>query len=160
MLFAHSQLEIMFAEPATQELLLGPPVVPFYPFLGEGSPTKINYRIQGTLILTSLLEDLTQHMPASEKIVLSLCLKLVSAVRFPLRDPCTGFRSWSVPRHPAVFHFPFGALKLATNRREGGPLSPLGVRVIFPAKRGFSKPQCAKQFDSTQSASNGPWGRC
>ena len=24
--------------------LLGPPVVPFYPFLGEGSPTKIDYR--------------------------------------------------------------------------------------------------------------------
>ena len=23
---------------------LGPPVVPFYPFLGEGSPTKIDYR--------------------------------------------------------------------------------------------------------------------
>ena len=26
--------------------------------LGEGSPTKINYRKKGTLILTSLLEDL------------------------------------------------------------------------------------------------------
>ena len=24
--------------------LLGPPVVPFYPFLGEGSPTEIDYR--------------------------------------------------------------------------------------------------------------------
>ena len=39
-------------------LCLGPPVVPFYPFLVEGSPTKIDYRQQGTLILTSLLEDL------------------------------------------------------------------------------------------------------
>ena len=39
--------------------LLGPPVVPCYPFLGEGSPTKIDYRKKvGTLILTSLLEDL------------------------------------------------------------------------------------------------------
>ena len=27
-------------------------------FLGEGSPTKIDYRQKGTLILTSLLEDL------------------------------------------------------------------------------------------------------
>ena len=27
-------------------------------FLGEGSPTKIDYRKKGTLILTSLLEDL------------------------------------------------------------------------------------------------------
>ena len=32
--------------------------MPFYPFLGEGSPTKIDYRKKGTLILTSLLEDL------------------------------------------------------------------------------------------------------
>ena len=36
---------------------LGPSVVPFYPFLGEGSPTEIDYRKQGTLILTSLLQD-------------------------------------------------------------------------------------------------------
>ena len=27
-------------------------------FFGEGSPTKIDYRKKGTLILTSLLEDL------------------------------------------------------------------------------------------------------
>ena len=31
---------------------------PFTLFLGEGSPTKIEYRKRGTLILTSLLEDL------------------------------------------------------------------------------------------------------
>ena len=38
--------------------LVGPvPVLPFYPFLGEGFPTKIDYRKKGTLILTSLLED-------------------------------------------------------------------------------------------------------
>ena len=37
----------------------GPRVVPFYPFLGEGSPTKIGYRKKkGTLFLTCLLEDL------------------------------------------------------------------------------------------------------
>ena len=29
------------------ELYLGPPVVPFYPFLGKGSPTKIDYRKKG-----------------------------------------------------------------------------------------------------------------
>ena len=28
--------------------------------LGEGSPTKIDYRKKGTLILTSLLEDLEE----------------------------------------------------------------------------------------------------
>ena len=44
------------------------PVVPFYPFLGEGSPTKIDYRKTKTEIgypfLTSLLEDLvTRYCP-------------------------------------------------------------------------------------------------
>ena len=34
-----------------------------YPFWGEGSPTKIDYRKRGTLILTSLLED-TNRNPA------------------------------------------------------------------------------------------------
>ena len=34
------------------------PPVPFYLLLGQGSPTKIDYRQKGTLILTSLLEDL------------------------------------------------------------------------------------------------------
>ena len=38
--------------------LLGPPVVPFYPFFGGRGPTKIDYRKKGTLILASLLEDL------------------------------------------------------------------------------------------------------
>ena len=40
---------------------LGPPVVPLYPFFGEGSPAKIDYRKKGTLILTSLQEDLVGH---------------------------------------------------------------------------------------------------
>ena len=39
-------------------LLLGPPVVPIYPFLGEGSPLKKTTEKMGTLILTSRLEDL------------------------------------------------------------------------------------------------------
>ena len=43
---------------------LGPPVVPFYPFWGEGSPIKVDYRQKGTLILTSLLEDLISATPA------------------------------------------------------------------------------------------------
>ena len=41
-----------------QVLCLGPPIVPFYPFLGEGSPTKTNYRKKATLIQTSVLEEL------------------------------------------------------------------------------------------------------
>ena len=35
-------------------------VVPFHPFLEEGSPTNIDYRKKGTLIPTSLLEDLAE----------------------------------------------------------------------------------------------------
>ena len=41
--------------------MLGPPVVPFLTnILGKGSPTKIGYRNKGTLVLTSLLEDLVE----------------------------------------------------------------------------------------------------
>ena len=40
------------------EQQLGPPVVSFYPFLQEGVPNKISHIKKGTLILTSLLEDL------------------------------------------------------------------------------------------------------
>ena len=52
--------------------LLGPPVVAFFPFLGEGSPTKIDYRKNGTLILTSLLED-------SSLVLFAICLDGVCA---------------------------------------------------------------------------------
>ena len=40
------------------ESRLGPPVMPFYLFFGEGSPTKIDCRKKDTHIPTSLLEDL------------------------------------------------------------------------------------------------------
>ena len=62
-------------------LPLGPPVVPsFYPSLGEGSPTKIDYRKKGTLILTSLLEDLVPVSVESE----SSAIRLRSRSPFPL----------------------------------------------------------------------------
>ena len=44
--------------------------MPFYPSLGEGSPTKIDYRKKGTLILTSLLEDLVNHTTKDQDFVL------------------------------------------------------------------------------------------
>ena len=41
---------------------LGLPVVPFtVSLLGEGSPTKVATEKKGTLILSSLLEDLAPH---------------------------------------------------------------------------------------------------
>ena len=47
----------VWAERNLAKTKLGPPVVPL-PFFGEGSPTKIDYRKKGSLILTSLLADL------------------------------------------------------------------------------------------------------
>ena len=46
-------------------LQLGPPLVPFLALFGQGSPTEIiHYRRKvGTLILTSLLEDLGRPFP-------------------------------------------------------------------------------------------------
>ena len=43
-----------------KQRIVAPPEVPFYAFLGEGSPTKIDYTeiIEYQLILTFLLEDL------------------------------------------------------------------------------------------------------
>ena len=38
------------------------PSIADLPFFGEGSPTKIEYRKKGTLILTSLLEDLAYSL--------------------------------------------------------------------------------------------------
>ena len=46
---------------ATVAHQLGPPVVRFYPFRGGRAPTKIVYSKKGTLILTSLLEDLVRY---------------------------------------------------------------------------------------------------
>ena len=55
---SYGRLEVRLKEKKWSATLLGPPVVPFYPFCGEGSPTKIDYRKKGALILTSLPEDL------------------------------------------------------------------------------------------------------
>ena len=44
------------------------------PFLGEGFPTTIDYRRKGTLILTSLLEDLVSQ---------GLYIRLVNLLDFP-----------------------------------------------------------------------------
>ena len=59
--------------------LLGPPVVPFYIYFGEGSPVEINYRKKvRTFIRTSLLEDLVFFSAGGDKEVFHCHL---------LRDP-------------------------------------------------------------------------
>ena len=71
--------------------LLGPPVVPFYPFFGEGVSTKIDYRKKGTLILTSLLDDL-----AVFEIRFSIpCLSQLVPALFSFRGPRRHLRSIS-----------------------------------------------------------------
>ena len=63
--------DLVLLNPTTGTLnkhILGPPTrCPFLPiFFGEGSPTKIDYRNKsGTLILTSLLEDLVLLNPTT-----------------------------------------------------------------------------------------------
>ena len=58
---------------------LGPPVVPFSPlFLGRGSPIKIDYRKKGTLIRTSLVEELVSKSHVTEASFLKLMLFLLS----------------------------------------------------------------------------------
>ena len=57
----HSTAKIQaFAPPSNVNwVILGPLVVPFLTFFWrEGSPTKMGCRTKGTLVLTSLLEDL------------------------------------------------------------------------------------------------------
>ena len=44
----------------TNNGFLGSPAVLFYPFWGGSSPAKIDYRKEGTLMLTSLQEDLVR----------------------------------------------------------------------------------------------------
>ena len=81
--------------------LLGPPVVPFYPFLGEGSPTKIDYRkkgypyvnlsTKGPSLCTNLLDDVNPQFPAG-------AARLPEAgvgVRAGTRRPCGAFGSES-----------------------------------------------------------------
>ena len=58
-------LELAKGVPVAPVLWLGPPArCPFSPvsFLGEGSPTKIDYRKKSVILFpTSLLEDLDGH---------------------------------------------------------------------------------------------------
>ena len=72
------------------------PVVPFYPFWGEGSPTKIDHRKKGTLVLASLLEDLddlrsrnltqyTSNRPLNIKFPFVFILHRTCGVRSQLR---------------------------------------------------------------------------
>ena len=54
-------------------LFLGPPVVPFHPFWGEGPPFQIRLpKKKGALTLTSLVEDLGLFSPVGFKGNLSL----------------------------------------------------------------------------------------
>ena len=74
---------------------LGPPTSALLAFFGEGSPTKIDYRRKsGTLILTSLLEDLVTERKRQLESQMSLlrpaaCALLKRPIRTPLRVSVT-----------------------------------------------------------------------
>ena len=102
---------------------LGPPVVPFSPlFRGEGSPTKIDDRKKsGTLILTSLLEDLVEfgritlgtvlvgcHLPLIVSCLLDVLAQFwggaVTARKHTLRQAaCASLQAAGPPQRAAYF---------------------------------------------------------
>ena len=61
------------------------------PLLGEGSPTKIDYRKQGTLILTSLLEVLLQALLAGAHQGMRIGMT-------PISHPTGGFLYSGIPK--------------------------------------------------------------
>ena len=129
---------------------LGPQVVPFYPFLGVGSTTKIDYGEKkdrvGTLILTSLLEDLV-GLPTSIRfswilVAGRVLLKKRSCTFFLWGARVEGCIAWLFSRrtwnaiipiplalgqHP-WYHFGVGAPPL---------LEPMGMGCSRGATRGF-----------------------
>ena len=54
-------------EKSQSERLLGPPEVPFYPFVGEGSPTKIDYRKKGSFPTPGLGHSLVADRTSTQR---------------------------------------------------------------------------------------------
>ena len=71
---------------------LGFPVVPFYRFFffffGGGSPNKIDYREKGTLILTSLQEDLGNLREDNTATMIMPYIAYTTAPVEPLKPSC------------------------------------------------------------------------
>ena len=91
--------------------LLGPPVVPFYPVLGEGSPTKIDYRKK--LVPNSnlkLLEDLVREIrPRRKRTLRKVLAQSFPAVAFSLPG-------WVKPRGHVPWRGLSGAGKVVSKR--------------------------------------------
>ena len=89
---------------------LGSPVVPFYPFLGEGSPLKIDYRKNNVgyqLLLSSLLEDLVGLVRLVGRLVgwTAGCGARMLWLAVPRTPPSTACTSVASPRTPLARSF-------------------------------------------------------
>ena len=85
------------------------------PFLGEGSPTKIDYwKKVATLILTSLLVDLDMEA----------MIRCAGTDSFSLRDPIR----WRCP-HPRALNWLWG--RVAGKRKRSYQPKPLGLAGDF-----------------------------
>ena len=84
---------------------LGPPVAPFYPFLGEGSPET-----KGTLILSSLLQDLERETKRRPEAI-SVAPTWLKPVKGPLKN-------WDLSRPVRSFRFNLAALSVPFMERE------------------------------------------
>ena len=70
--------------------------MPFHSFLGEGSPTKIDYRKKGALILTSLLENLGMYSTETCLVLFTASsVGQISSFDKPTRETCWG--EWQTP---------------------------------------------------------------
>ena len=96
--------------------------MPFYPFLGESSPTKIDYRKKCTLILTSLLEDLVAPPSALHTPLFTPHPTLHTALP-TLRTPHSALRTPHTHTHTHTRHTP-----LPTPRPRGKGLGKLQVK--------------------------------
>ena len=105
--------------------VLGPPVVPFYPFLGEGSPTNIDYRKKGTLISRSGPKPLglRDRAPRAWR-------------HSPVRQAST--KSRSPPWRPAFFCAPppWSALLCGGGLLRAGALPVAGCGHVVPGPGG------------------------
>ena len=75
------------------------------PFLGEGSPTKIDYTKKGTLILTCLLEDLEKNRGDAVDSNLSTKMVPLNACPFVCAGPASETGIYELPCNHRVVKF-------------------------------------------------------
>ena len=94
--------------------------MPFYPFLGEGSSAKKDYGKKGTLVLTSLLEDL--------ELLAVYAMKPQGAGSFGL-----GVEVLELRNHPQICSHHMSSECFQERGEELPPVLPAGLHPAGPA---------------------------